>query len=94
MENGIELEYDEPQFARLVFERNRWGNAHGRSLVITNTIRPNLFEAMKPLGDQGRVLERSDVDVKDLLEMGRVIIEKAALNKILNDHQSDLIVRG
>lgn len=33
----------------------------------------------------------ADVDVKDLLELGRIIIEKRALDSILNSHQTDLV---
>jgi large subunit ribosomal protein L4 len=37
------------------------------------------------------VQTEGDVDVKDLLGMGRIIIEKTALDKILREHRSDLV---
>lgn len=82
-----------PSFIRQVFERNGWGNVHKRSLLITRerTAENNkLFGGMKLAGEQGRLLELEDVDVKDLLETGRVIIEWQALNRMLKQHSSDL----
>ncbi|KAI9716232.1 MAG: hypothetical protein M1812_005457 [Candelaria pacifica] len=87
----VDLEYSHPRYAQQVFQKNHWGNADGRSLVVTSSFRRNLFEAMKDLGADGRTLLESDVDVKDLLELGRIIIEKRALDGILRDHQSDLM---
>ena len=69
---------------------NQWGNADGRSLIVTRDKRPNLFEAMRKAGEHGRVKTEADVDVKDLLELGRIIIEKRALDSILREHSSDL----
>ena len=69
---------------------NHWGNVDGRSLIVTRDKRPNLFEAMRKAGEHGRVKTEADVDVKDLLELGRIIIEKRALDSILREHSSDL----
>ncbi|KAK1502559.1 ribosomal protein L4/L1 family protein [Colletotrichum costaricense] len=74
-----------------VLEANQWGKAHGRTLFITNGDRPRLEETMETVGDQGRCLGVHDVDVKDLLEEGRVVVERAALNEMIESHQSDLI---
>ena len=46
--------------------------------MITNDFRENLATALAPAGEEGRVQLVEDVDVKDLLELGRVIIEKGA----------------
>lgn len=59
--------------------------------MITNDFRENLATALAPAGEEGRVQLVEDVDVKDLLELGRVIIEKGALEQILSEHQSDLV---
>jgi large subunit ribosomal protein L4 len=90
-ENGMEIEYSDPEYVKEVFRHNHWGHDNGRSLVITNDFRENLFEALSNAGEHGRVQTEQQVDVKDLLEMGRIIIEKKALDSILNDHQSDLV---
>ncbi|OLN84953.1 54S ribosomal protein yml6, mitochondrial [Colletotrichum chlorophyti] len=74
-----------------VLEANQWGKAHGRTLFITDGKKEKLWETMEVAGDQGRCLEVEDVDVKDLLEEGRVVVERAALKEMLEAHQSDLV---
>lgn len=76
-----------------IFERNGWGNADKRSLLIaTEHGRSNskLFDGVERIGEDGKILQMDDVDVKDLLGMGRLIIEYNALNGILQQHSSDL----
>lgn len=89
-EDGMDLEYPKTRYAGQVFEHNHWGRDHGRSLIITGSFRKNLFRAVRHAGEHGRIQMVSDVDVKDLLELGRVVIEKRALDEILAQHQSDL----
>ena len=50
-----------------------------------------LFLGMERIGEDGRMLEVSDVDVKDLLGMGRIVVEQKALNAMLKEHVSDLV---
>lgn len=90
VEDGVEIEMNEPRWIKQIMERNHWGNANGRSLIVTQDMRPNLFEAMAGSGEDGRAKTEDDVDVKDLLELGRIIIEKGALDDILKNHSSDL----
>ena len=85
-----DLETEEPRWLEQIMTRNHIGHADGRSLLVTRDVLPNLFHAMKGAGRHGVVKEEDDIDVKDLLEMGRVIIEKRALDSILRDHSSDL----
>ena len=80
---------------------NRWGRADGRSLIVTRDRLPGLMGMMaeKPsqgkwkegVGRQGKVLMEDEVDVKDLLTLGRVIVEKRALDSLLRKHESDLV---
>ena len=93
VEDGMEIEDPKARLIKQVFENNQWGNFNGRSLLVAASFRQNLFRALKDAGEDGRVLEEDDVDVKDLLEMGRIIVEKRALDGILRDHQSDLVKR-
>lgn len=74
-----------------VLDANSWGRDFGRTLFVTGDKRKNLFETMKDAGMHGRALELPDVDVKDLLEEGRVVIERSALREMIESHQSDLI---
>lgn len=70
-----------------------WGKANGRTTFITGDKRPNLFSSLEVAGEHGRALELEDVDVKDLLETGRVVIERSALREMIQQHQSDLVSR-
>ena len=70
-----------------------WGQGKGRTTFITGDKRPNLFTSFEVSPEQGRALELDDVDVKDLLETGRIVIERSALKEMIKDHQSDLISR-
>jgi len=90
-EDGMDLEHPETPFAREMLAHNHWGKADGRTLIITSSPRINLFMALKDASDDGRVLTMREVDVKDLLELGRVVIEKGALDEMLAERQSDLV---
>lgn len=90
MDDGMEIEHPKTRFIKQIFENNHWGNVDGRSLLVTHNYVKNLSKALKPAGDLGKVLYAEEVDVKDLLGMGRLIIEKSALDGLLEAHQSDL----
>ncbi|MCJ1433211.1 54S ribosomal protein, mitochondrial [Xylographa pallens] len=90
VEDGVDIEMNEPRWIKQIMERNHWGNADGRSLIVTQGVRENLFQAIAGAGEDGRAKTEDDVDVKDLLELGRIIIERSALDGILRDHSSDL----
>ncbi|KAK4168976.1 ribosomal protein L4 domain-containing protein [Cladorrhinum sp. PSN259] len=76
-----------------MMEAMEWGKDHGRTTFITGDKRTNLFTAMDIAGENGRALELDDVDVKDLLETGRIVIERQALKEMIKMHQSDLVSR-
>ncbi|KAK4110677.1 ribosomal protein L4 [Canariomyces notabilis] len=71
----------------------QWDKAHGRTTFITGDRRPNLFTGLEIAGENGRALELEDVDVKDLLETGRIVIERSALREMIKTHQSDLVTK-
>ncbi|EEP80173.1 conserved hypothetical protein [Uncinocarpus reesii 1704] len=77
-------------YLKEIFDRNDWGRKFGRSLLITELKKEKLFESVEQIGEDARVLDREDVDVKDLLETGRLIVEKMALDRMLASHSSDL----
>lgn len=79
------------RWMRQVLERNEWGKQHGRSTIITGSWRDDLFEAMDLVPNYGRALDVDDVDVKDLLETGRLVVERSALKEMIERHQSDLV---
>ncbi|KAM0340861.1 hypothetical protein ACHAPU_010277 [Fusarium lateritium] len=69
------------------------GRASGRTLFVTGNRREALFGAMEQLPWEGRALDMEDVDVKDLLETGKVVLERSVLKELIEQHQSDLVSR-
>ena len=74
-----------------LFEENRWGKGFRRSMLVTDSIAEDLARAMKAIGEHGLVKDIKDVDVKDMLETGRIVIERRVLNSLLAFHSSDLV---
>lgn len=73
-----------------------WGKDGGRSTFVVDCgkdRRPNLFSSLEVANSEARALDVEDVDVKDLLETGRIVIEQGALKRIIREHQSDLVSR-
>jgi large subunit ribosomal protein L4 len=89
-EDDMEISNPELGYAKEIFLHNQWGKEHGKSLVITEGFAQNLFSALSDARELGRVEMAQDVDVKDLLSMGRIIIGKGALDMIIREHRSDL----
>ncbi|RKF55149.1 54S ribosomal protein yml6, mitochondrial [Golovinomyces cichoracearum] len=89
-EDDLEIKFPDPHYLKHILEHNHWGKPNGRSLFVVNGNPKNLIHAMNNAGEDGKVRTVSDLDVKNLLEMGRVVIEKRALDMILDEHQSDL----
>ncbi|OCT45406.1 54S ribosomal protein yml6, mitochondrial [Cladophialophora carrionii] len=87
LDNQITLPEDNSaRFLNNIFEANQWGQGHGRSLLVTKTLEkynPRVFEAMGTIGEHGELKDIEDVDVKDLLTSGRVVIERSALLRLL-----------
>ncbi|KAK5136923.1 hypothetical protein LTR08_001430 [Meristemomyces frigidus] len=71
---------------------NKMGHADGRTLFVTLERREGLYAALEAegMGRDARALNVLDVDVKDLLELGRVVVEKRALDFLLQEHEDDL----
>jgi large subunit ribosomal protein L4 len=90
LEDELQKSFKE-KWARQVLENNEWGRPNGRSTFITGSPRENLFAALEGLPRSGRALDVDDVDVKDLLETGRLVVERAALKEMISRHQSDLV---
>ncbi|KAI0021900.1 ribosomal protein L4 [Xylariomycetidae sp. FL0641] len=78
------------RWAAQMLAYNEWGRHHGRSALVTASPRGSLFACVDLVPRWARALTVEDVDVKDLLEHGRIIIERAALLDLLDRHQSDL----
>ncbi|KKY36284.1 putative mitochondrial 54s ribosomal protein 6 [Diaporthe ampelina] len=68
-----------------------WGKNRGGTTFVTTDPRPNLFTSLEVAREHGRAMEMEDVDVKNLLEGGRIVMERSALKEILRRHRSDLV---
>ena len=74
---------------------NHLGKKDGKSMIVTRRSPGNLASALNnganvSGGRHGEVKADYDVDVKDLLKLGRLVIEKRALDSMLKEHSSDL----
>ncbi|PSN66258.1 ribosomal protein L4 [Corynespora cassiicola Philippines] len=88
VDNAMEIESPSPLLMQHILKVHEKGR--GRSLYVSLEERPLLEQALDEL-DRGRqALTWEDVDVKDLLELSRIVIERAALHNILTLHQEDL----
>ena len=94
-----DIENEDSRWMEQIMQWNHWGKVDGRSLIVTRRVMPKLFEALNGgkeqpgCGQHGIVKEEADIDVKDLLELGRIVIEKRSLDAILKEHSSDLNIR-
>ncbi|GAP91410.1 putative ribosomal protein L4 L1 family protein [Rosellinia necatrix] len=91
-DSGAELEAGfRAKWVTQVLDANNWGRRAGRSTFITTDRRDTLFDALELAPRSGRALDVADVDVKDLLETGRLVVERSALLHMIETHQSDLV---
>ncbi|KAF2628572.1 ribosomal protein L4 [Macroventuria anomochaeta] len=91
VDNAMEIESPSTRLLEHVLKyqaKQRGGK--GKSLLVTLEERPMLELALEELESGDQTLLWDEVDVKNLLEGSRVLIERAALNNILLSHQEDL----
>ncbi|KAK2592119.1 54S ribosomal protein yml6, mitochondrial [Conoideocrella luteorostrata] len=92
MKDGLRETYLQ-KYMKSVLDTLGLGRACGRTLFITGEPRDRLYEAMSQVPTEGRALDLDDVDVKDLLETGKVVMERSVLKEMIKRHQSDLVTR-
>jgi large subunit ribosomal protein L4 len=90
VDNAMEIESPSPKLLKDIFDSHPWGGSSGRSLLVTLEERPLLEQALDAMGRSRQSLTWDEVDVKDLLELSRIVIERDALKNILLSHQEDL----
>lgn len=92
IDNDISIPQDaSPHLIHRIFENNYWRKrGTGGATLITERADEKLFSTVHEAGGRAKILSRDDVDVKDLLETGRLVIEKRALDRILSAHSKDL----
>ena len=90
VENAMEIESPSTRLLGDIFKHHERLRGKGRSLLVTLEERPLLQEALLDMDRGGQTLTWEKVDVKNLLELSRIIIERDALHNILLTHQEDL----
>lgn len=79
-----------PFMLQNILVQNGWAPKKGRSTFITEEEDSALFDKVKKFQKYAVIKDRDDVDVKNLLETERLIIERVALNRMLFKHSRDL----
>jgi large subunit ribosomal protein L4 len=90
VDNAMEIEAPSTRLLTDIFKYHEKVRGRGRNLMVTLEERPLLSDALEQMGRSGQALTWEEVDVKDLLELSRIMIERDALHNILLAHQEDL----
>jgi large subunit ribosomal protein L4 len=90
VDNAMEIESPSTRLLGDIFKHHEKLRGKGRSLMVTLEERPLLEEALAEMGRGEQTWMWDEVDVKDLLGLTRVIIERDALHNILLTHEEDL----
>jgi large subunit ribosomal protein L4 len=90
VDNAMELESPSTRLLEDIFKYHKKLQGKGRNLLVTLEERPLLEYALSQMGRGEQTLTWEEVDVKNLLELSRIIIERDALHNILSSHQEDL----
>ncbi|KAJ2902192.1 54S ribosomal protein yml6 mitochondrial [Zalerion maritima] len=67
------------------------GKAAGRTLFVAKNRRDLLWRGLGFAGEHGEVATIDEIDVKDLLEKGKVVMERNVLKELIARHQCDLV---
>ena len=90
VDNAIEIESPSQRLLKHIFDLHDRERGSGRSLLVTLENRPLLEQTLDKMDRRRQALTWEEVDVKDLLELSRIIIERSALHNILREHSEDL----
>ncbi|KAF2851588.1 50S ribosomal protein-like protein L4 [Plenodomus tracheiphilus IPT5] len=90
VDNAMEIESPSTRLLEDIFKHHQKQLGRGRSLLVTLEERPLLEQALADMDREEQALTWEEVDVKNLLELSRVIIEREALHNILLTHQEDI----
>lgn len=90
VDNAIELESPSTRLLQDMLKYHEKVHGKGRSLLVTLEERPLLEQALIDMDRGEQTLTWEEVDVKNLLELSRIIIERDALHNILLTHQEDI----
>jgi large subunit ribosomal protein L4 len=90
VDNAMEIESPSTKLLSDILKYHEKLHGRGRSLMVTLEERPLLEQALVEMDRGEQTLTWEEVDVKNLLELSRVIIERDALHNILLAHEEDI----
>ena len=90
VDNAMEIESPSVRLMEDIFTYQRQLYGKGRSLFVTLEERPLLEQTLIEMDRGEATLTWEEVDVKNILEGSRIIIEREALHNILFTHEEDL----
>lgn len=91
VENNLSLNPESSsQLLQQILEQNGWDSKNGRSTFITAGWNETMAAQVERLHRHAIMRSIEDVDVKNLLQTERLIIEQKALDQILKEHSRDL----
>lgn len=91
IDNELSLPSDATPFLmKNILHANGWSTKNGRSTIITKSKDEEFFDKVSKLRRYVTLRDLQTLDVKNLLETSRLIIERGALDNILARHSSDL----
>ncbi|KAL1799391.1 mitochondrial 54S ribosomal uL4m domain-containing protein [Alternaria dauci] len=90
VDNAMEIESPSTKLLGDILKYHEKLHGRGRSLMVTLEERPLLEQALVEMDRGEQTLTWEEVDVKNLLELSRVIIERDALHNILLSHEEDI----
>ncbi|KAF1835595.1 ribosomal protein L4 [Decorospora gaudefroyi] len=90
VDNAMEIESPSTKLLEDIFKHHEKLRGKGRSRLVTLEERPLLGQALRGMDRGEQTITWDEVDVKDLLELSRIIIERDALHNILLSHETDL----
>lgn len=77
--------FPDAYYVKDLINQNEWGRKNENTLFVSMNPNKGLQEALVKMETEGRALSVRDVDCKNLLEMGRIVIEKEAFEYFLDE---------
>ncbi|KAI5811081.1 ribosomal protein L4 domain-containing protein [Peziza echinospora] len=73
-------EFPDAHYVKELLKNNNWGRENKNTLFLSMRPNASLIDAIERMETEGRAMTVEEVDCKNLLELGRIVIEKEALD--------------
>ena len=91
LDDHIDLDDLRVRWLRQILRANNMGQDGGGSLFVVDRGESEFARAMEQVGRDGLARSEDKVDVKNLLERARVVVQQRVLDRMLDSHSSDII---